>query len=196
MEDPIIRFISQYITLTGEEKELLKGQNVIRAFPRDTILLAEGDSPRTCYFVIKGCVRAYYLKDGEERNTDFYFEQQTIVPINYNTDRPSPHFLACLEDCMLAEGDPERNRKLLEQIPALSKMVGQLNEQLLTQKTIAFDQFKQHSPEERYQLLLENQPELLKRIPLYHLASYLGITHISLSRIRKRLAQKNNGRHQ
>jgi hypothetical protein len=67
-----------------------------------------------------------------------------------------------------------------------------MNENLLIQKTIDFDNFKKHSPEERYLLLLKNKPDFLKRIPLYHLASYLGITQISLSRIRNRILEKKS----
>ena len=67
-----------------------------------------------------------------------------------------------------------------------------MNESLPIQKTEEFDNLKNHNPEERYLLLLKNKPELLNRIPLYHLATYLSITQISLSRIRNRILEKKS----
>jgi DNA-binding MarR family transcriptional regulator len=91
----------------------------------------------------------------------------------------------------LAIGNEERNKKLVEKIPKLSSLISQMNNDLLLQKTLEFDEFKNNNPEERYLLILKNKPELINRIPLYHLATYLGITQISLSRIRNRIVEKN-----
>ena len=55
--------------------------------------------------------------DGEERNTDFYIENQTITPVSYQTHTSSQYYLSCLEDCVLAVGSDERNRELVKKIP-------------------------------------------------------------------------------
>jgi CRP-like cAMP-binding protein len=191
MNNFIINYISQFIELSEAEKEIINEQNLFRHCKKKEILLSEGQYANDCYFIIKGCVRTYYIKDGEERNTDFYFENQTIRPISYLTKKPSECYFSCVEDSVIAIGNEERNQKLVAQIPSLSSLVLQMNEDLLIQKTLEFDNFKNNNPEERYLLLLKNKPELLNRIPLYHLASYLGITQISLSRIRSRIFDKN-----
>lgn len=191
MDKSIIDYISQYIKLSENEKEIITKQNFIKQYKKNDILLSEGKIANDCYFVIQGCVRAYHIKYGEERNTDFFFENQTITPISYQTKQPSQYYLCCLENCVIAVGNEERNQKLLEQIPNLSLLISKMNENLLIQKTVEFDDFKNHNPEERYLLLLKNKPEFLNRIPLYHLATYLGITQISLSRIRNRISEKN-----
>ena len=190
MEENIINYISQFIKLTEEEEKIITEQNLFRHYKKNDILLEEGENAKVCYFVVKGCVRAYYLKNGEERNTDFFFENQTIRPLSYQTNKPSTYYLSCLEDCILSIGSESKNKKLAEQIPKLSSLILQMNESLLVQKTLELDNFKTHSPEERYLMLLRNRPEHLKRLPLYHLASYLGITPISLSRIRNRISSK------
>ncbi len=190
MDESIINFISQYISLSEDEAEIIRRQNAFRVVKKNHILVAQGSMAKECYFILKGCVRAYYLKDGEELNTDFYFENQTVRPVSYQNNQPSAYYLACLEDSILAVGNGARNEELLRKIPKLSSLVFQLNEELLIQKTIEFNDFKNHSPEERYLMLLNSKPELINRIPLYHLASYLGITPISLSRIRSRLVTK------
>jgi CRP-like cAMP-binding protein len=190
MNSNIIEYISQFIPLSDDEIKIITEQNLFKHYKKNDLLLSEGEYAKDCYFIVQGCIRAYYLKDGEERNTDFFFENQTVRPVSYQTKQPSPYFLSCLKDTMVAIGNEERNQKLVEQVPKLSTMVSQMNEDIIVRKTLEFDTFKNHSPEERYLLLLKNKPDLLKRIPLYHLASYLGITQISLSRIRNRILQK------
>ena len=192
MDESIIDYISKFIELSEDEKKIINGQNVFRKYKKNEILLSEGNYAKDCYFIIKGCVRTYYNKDGEDRNTDFFFENQTIRPFSYQTKQPSEYYLACVEDCVICIGNDARNQKLIEQVPKLSLLISQMNENLLLQKTLELNNFKINSPEERYLGLLENKPELLNRIPMYHLASYLGITAISLSRIRNRILQKRN----
>lgn len=191
MDNQIIDYISQFITLSEEEVQVITRQNLFKQYSKNEILLSEGAIAKDCYFIIRGCVRSYYIKDGEERNTDFFFENQTIRPVSYQTKAPSAYYLSCMEDCVIAIGNEARNQELIRQVPNLSAMVMQMNDELLVQKTVEFDSFKNHNPEERYLMLLKNKPELLNRIPLYHLASYLGITQISLSRIRNRILSKN-----
>lgn len=190
MDNYIIDYISQFIKLSEDEKKIIAEQNFLRQYKKNEILLSEGEYAKDCYFIIQGCVRTYYLKDREERNTDFSFENQTITPVSYQLKQPSQYYLSCLEDSLIAIGNEARNKKLLGQIPNLSSLISKMNESMLVQKTIEFDNFKNNSPEERYLLLLKNNPELLNRIPLYHLATYLGITQISLSRIRSRILEK------
>lgn len=189
MDEAIITYISTYVPLTNEEIRIIKEQNLIRRYQKNELLLTEGAFASECYFVLSGCVRAYYLIDGEERNTDFYFENQTITPVSYQTHSASEYYLSCLEDSVLAVGSDARNKKLVEQIPKLASLLLQMNGELLIQKTVELDKFKNHTPEQRYVKLLEENPRLINRVPLYHLASYLGITQVSLSRIRRRVAR-------
>lgn len=190
MGNAIANYISQFIPLSEKDARIISEQYLFRNYKKNEILLYEGEYAKVHYFVISGCVRAYYLKNGEERNKEFFFENQIIRPLSFQTNQPSPYFLSCLEDCTLAIGSQSSNKKLLEQIPKLSSFVIQMNESMLIQKILELDNFKNHTPEERYVMLMENHPGHLDRIPLYHLASYLGITAISLSRIRSRISFK------
>ena len=89
MENPIIQFISSYIELTPQEIAIVNEQNQIKSFKKGTVLLAEGAYAKECYFILKGCVRSYYLIDGEERTTEFYTESQGINPVSYLTKQRS-----------------------------------------------------------------------------------------------------------
>jgi len=190
MADEIMKFITDYIPLSEEEINIIKEQNLIKTYKKDTLLLSEGELAKECYFILRGCVRSYYLINGEERTTEFYTETQTITPVSYVKKQLSEYYLSCLEDCILAVGSPERNKELIEKIPKLESLILQMNSELLVQKQISFDSFKNLSPEMRYLKLLEARPDLLNRVPQYHLATYLGITPVSLSRMRKRISGK------
>jgi len=187
MDDKIIDFISQYISLTAKEIDIIKNQNFIKTYVKGSRVLSEGQIVDTCYFVIEGSIRKYYLVDGEERSTEFYFENQTITPAGYLTKATSEYYLECMEESVLALGSEERNAQLLEKVPKLQSMVLNMNNSLLIDSHNSLDDFKRLSPEKRYLKLLEERPELLQRVPLKYLASYLGITSVSLSRIRKRV---------
>lgn len=179
--------MSKYVPLSDDEIEIITKQNLIRHYKKNEVLLSEGEQARECYLVLSGCIRAYYLINGEERNADFYIKNDTIASISYQTQMPSKYYLSCIEDCVVAVSSESRNKKLINLIPKLSFLIMQTNQERLIQKTVEFDSFKNHNPEQRYLDLIEQKPDLVNRVPLYHLASYLGITQVSLSRIRKRI---------
>jgi CRP-like cAMP-binding protein len=187
MEELIIKYMSKYVPLSEDEINIISKQNLIRHYMKNEVLLSEGEQATECYLVLSGCIRAYYLIDGEERNSDFYIENDTITSISYQAQLPSQYYLSCIENSVVAVSSETRNNKLIEQIPKLSLLIMQTNQERLIMKTVEFDNFKNQSPEQRYLELIEKKTDLANRIPLYHLASYLGITQVSLSRIRKRI---------
>lgn len=186
MVNIILDFISKYITLTDEEVQIIKDLNLVGNFKKNTNILSEGEVASECYFILKGCIRSYYIIDGEEKTTEFYTEGQPITPISYVTKEPSEYYLSCVEDCAVSLGT--KNELLIQKIPKLANLILQLNTELLVQNQISFDTFKNLSPEQRYLKLLETRPDLINRVPQYHLATYLGITPVSLSRMRKRIS--------
>lgn len=186
-EQLIFDFITQYIPLRDADKAVISQQNLFRVITKNTVLLQPDQFAKECYFILKGCIRKYYLVDGEERNTAFYFENDTITPSGYFTKKPSAYFLATLEETIVAIGSEERNKVLIERIPALAAMIQTLNTENITATENELDTFKTLSPENRYLHLLTSRPDIFDRIPLYHIATYLGITPVSLSRMRKRL---------
>lgn len=187
MEDEIINFICSQIALSEDEKNIIREVNLIRHYKKDTILLEEGQYSKECFYIIQGCVRSYYLIDGNEKTTEFYTENETIRTISYAKKEPSKYYLSCLEDCVISAGSEEKNKILIEKIPKLETLISKMNNQLLVENQISFDNFKNMNPEMRYQHVIATKPYLLDRVPQYHLATYLGITPVSLSRMRKRI---------
>lgn len=191
MNDAIIEFLSKYIELTEEETDIISNQNVIQSFKNGTLLLSEGKIAKECFFILKGCVSSYYLVKGELKVTEFFTEKQPISPVSYTTKKPSEYYLKCLEDCIISIGTPESSAEFMRKLPRLAALGPTVLEDQLVNKQMKHDDFIKLSPEERYQNLQKNSPDLLNRIPQYLIASYLGIKPESLSRIRKRLNKKS-----
>lgn len=191
MENIYVDFISAYITLTEEEKQAIAGLDIFRDFKKGTVLLREGEISDRYYFVIKGCIRTYYIIDGEEKTSAFYMESESLAPACTVNGRPSEYYVACTEDAVLLVADAEIERRTFEKFPRLETLCRRMSEELLAKNQEAFDHFKISSPEERYRRLLEHRPQLVQRVPLQQLASYLGIRPESLSRIRKRIHKRD-----
>lgn len=190
MSNPIIDFFEQQWKLSNEEKEALK-QIPIEEFKKGTVLLREGDRKQLCYFVLKGCVREYVLKDGEEKTTNFFTEFQVLFdPEVYSEGKPSKYYWVCEEDCLLTFGSPESEAEMYDKFPGIEKMGKVEADKMIASKNDRTNSFVTMTPEERYLDLMERRPDLLQRVPQYHLASYLGVKPETLSRIRKRLATK------
>ncbi|AHM62623.1 putative transcriptional regulator, Crp/Fnr family protein [Flammeovirgaceae bacterium 311] len=188
METSLIDFLSQYILLSEEEVQIIKKHNLIQEFKKNTILLKEGQVSTECYLVLKGCIRSYYLLDGEEKTTEFFIENQPVTPVSYIKKIPSEYYLSCMEDCILSIGSPEKTHHFLNEFPKFASLIGTISNDLLANHQMLFDDFKNLPPEKRYLKLIDTRPDLVNRVPQYYLASYLGIKPQSLSRIRKRIS--------
>jgi len=187
MESEIYEYLSKYIPITEELEEELSKIQFIKRFGIGTILLEEGKISNECFFIIKGCIRSYYLKDGEERTTEFYTEEQAVIPSAYGNKIPSEYFLECIEDTIAGVGTPELETEMYQKFPQLESLNRALGEAIMAKNQNTFAEYKMASPEERYQALLKNRPDLIQRAPQHQIANYLGIKPESLSRIRKRI---------
>ncbi|MFY7840677.1 MAG: Crp/Fnr family transcriptional regulator [Lacibacter sp.] len=192
MKNKLFDFIAKYITLTDEEKNVLLSLDLFRTIKKGTILLKEGQHSKDSYFVLEGCIRTYYIIDGEEKTTAFYTEMDALTPHCVITQAPSEYFISCVEDCILTISNSDMEVEVNSKFPKFELMCRKLSEQLLAKKQIDFDEFKTSSPEQRYLNLLQKRPDLIQRVPQHQLASYLGIKPQSLSRLRGRIVEKKS----
>ena len=191
MENELIKYISQFISLEEEEAKVLADHNPVRTFKKGTNLLREGEIADTCWFVLKGCVRQYHIIDGSEKTTFFYTENQFIAPTSsYEKQIPSDYFLSCVEDTIASVTDLSTIPEMFNKYPKFESLSLIFMEQDNSRTKDSFATFKTSSPEDRYLHLLETRPDLLNRVPQHHIASYIGVTPESLSRIRKRISEK------
>ncbi len=190
MENELFDYLAQYMPLTDAEKQVIMDLKLVKKLKKGTVLLSEGQTSTESYFVLKGCIRSYYVVDGEEKTTDIFVEMEAFTPICVINKKPSQHFVACVEDCLLLVSKQEMEANVNAQFPRFETLCRVLSEELLAKKRSSLDDFKTTSPELRYQKLTETRPDLIQRIPQHQLASYLGITPQSLSRIRKRMTEQ------
>jgi CRP-like cAMP-binding protein len=192
MQDILFDFISKYISLTQDEKNEILALDIFRSVQKGTILLKEGHRSKDEYFVLKGCIRKYYIIDGEEKTTAFFTEMESLTPHCAINNAPSEYFISCVEDTMLTVATLDRGVELFTKFPKFQIMCRIYSEELVATQQINFDEFKTSSPEQRYLNLLQKRPDLIQRVPQHQLASYLGIKPQSLSRLRARILEKKS----
>lgn len=190
MEKILLDFISKYICITDDEKNAILSLDLFHSVRKGVILLKEGQRTNETYFVLKGCIRVYYVIDGEEKTTAFYTEMDALTPHCVINDVPSDYFISCVEDSILLISNADMEAKINSAFPKFELMCRKLSEELLAKQQIDFDEFKTSSPEQRYLNLTQKRPDLVQRVPQHQLASYLGIKPQSLSRLRARIIGK------
>ena len=192
MENILFDFISKYISLSEDEKNALLSLNLFHSVKKGTVLLKEGQKTQDSFFVLKGCIRVYYIIDGEEKTTAFYTEMDVLTPHCVINKAPSDYFISCVEDSILTISNSDMGVEMNSKFPKFDIMCRMLSEELLAKERIDFDEFKTTSPEQRYLNLLQKRPDLIQRVPQHQLASYLGIKPQSLSRLRARILEKKS----
>lgn len=191
MQDLLFDFIAKYVELSEEEKELINSFDIFRSAKKGTILLEKGQKSNVGYFVLKGCIRTYYIHDGAEKTTAFYTEMEGITPACVTDKKPSDLYISCVEDCIYSISNSEIENEAFSKFPKFETLCRLISEELVARQQINFDEFKTSSPEQRYINLVEKRPDLIQRVPQHQLASYLGIAPQSLSRLKARIYEKN-----
>lgn len=163
-------------------------------YKRRAVLVKQGTIAYNCYFVIQGCLRLYYRdNEGNEHTSGFFIENDSLTILqSYKFHKPSPYSVECVEDCILIEGDKKNEDDIKSRNPALAQIVqGGLEYELDRNQTEQI-RFRSMSPEDRFVEFLESRPGLAARVPQHQLASYLGMSPESLSRIKRRLYYASN----
>jgi len=191
MKDILFDFVSQFMPLTEAEKQAIVALDIFHQMKKGTILLQEGQRSKNSYFILKGCIRTYYVVDSEEKTTGFYTEMEVLSPPCVVRKTPSECYVACVEDTILTISNTEMEEEVNRKFPRFETLCRILSENLLARQQTDFDRFKTSSPEQRYLNLLETRPDLIQRGPKHQLASFLGIKPQSLSRLRARIMENS-----
>lgn len=190
MNKMLLKYMSDFTLLSEDEQRAISESLRIDEYKKGKYLLRQGElSAIKCYFVLMGCVRQFFIDEsGKEVTSDFFTEEQAIPIINEQTQGDSSKYsLACVEDCILVVGDVDSEKTMFNKYPQLETMIRKMMEINLGEIQELFGEFINSSPEERYESVLRKRPQLVDRVPQHQLASYLGITPESLSRIKKRI---------
>jgi len=191
MFELLFQKFDEKINLTEEEKQLSRNFFIPKKLRKKQYLLQEGDVCKYVAFVERGLLRSYTVNDkGNEHITQFAFEGWWIADqFSFLTGEPSEYNIEAMEDCELLLLTKQAEEQMLEKIPKLERFFRILLQSNLiaTQKRLASS--LSQTAEERYNELIKDCPETLPhRIPQHMLASFLGITPETLSRIRKQMS--------
>jgi len=161
-----------------------------KEFKKGSFFVEEGKVYKEIAFVISGLFRAYYVIDGEEVNCNFFFEGQWPKAYHsFLTQTPSKMWIQALEDAAVFLVSYEHLQYLFNTSKSWERFGRIAAENIYVAAQLRNEMLLLDKPAARYQKLHQEQPALLERVPLYHIASYIGIKQPSLSRIRKRLAR-------
>jgi CRP-like cAMP-binding protein len=161
---------------------------IIRNYPRGKILVSAGEIWDKVFFIHQGIIRFFYSdNEGREFNKGFFQEGELAWPVApYARSDPSLFNIAAMEDVRISSCGFERFHLWLKHHGYWEKFALPYAESIAADKFLREYEFLVNSATERFEKFLINNPGLAKRIPDYHLASYLGITNVSLSRIKRR----------
>jgi len=184
----IDKIIDQFGQLPEQSKNALTANITEVTFPKGHILLKEGKVEHRMYFIKKGIVRAYSDKASGQVTFWFGHEGDTVISMrSYVANEKGYENIELLENCELYELETRSLRALFDIDIHFANWGRKLVERELikTEERLISMQFK--TAIERYNELMQTQPDLLRRVQLGYIASYLGISQVSLSRIRAEL---------
>jgi CRP-like cAMP-binding protein len=189
----VIDFMTSLGMLTSEEVEALADLIQVKQFKKRTFLYKEGENWDNCYFVLRGALREYLMVDGVEKTIQFFFEHDSAVKFTHHIYKNlADSCLVCIEDSIVMIGNynPEQEAEIYKKYPNLEQITRMSTEQDLAKMQDFLSSFMTSTPTERYENLINSRPDLLQRVPLHQIASYIGVTPESLSRIRKKIVSK------
>ncbi|WP_020602530.1 Crp/Fnr family transcriptional regulator [Spirosoma spitsbergense] len=182
------QFLQRFCPFTEVEADALFSLFEPTTLTRRQHLQQEGDHVERVYFVQMGILRGYYLKDGDEITSNFYFGPTLtgdVVALREKT--PTRLNIQALEDCTLWQAKLADMDALSLQYPIIYRLFMVFFERLYAFNHKRQLSFIYDSPTDRYLKLFAERPKVMAQIPQHYIASYLGIKPESLSRIRKRI---------
>jgi len=191
MIEKLRSFFERTFPVTDEQFEFIKTMFIPKKVKKGEFLLREGELTRYAIFVASGCLRTYTIDDhGKEHILQFSPENWWTGDMSFTSNVPSQCFIEALEDSEVLLTEMSSIQKLNAQIPeAASHYQSALQKSMAAKSQRILDSLSA-TAEERYIDFLKKYPSLAQRVPQHMIASYLGISPETLSRIRKQQSRK------
>jgi len=187
--DALINYLLQFGNLNKTQIALIESKVTEKNIKKDAYYLEAGKIQREVIFLTAGVMRVcYYNNKGAEVTKYFFDENHFIADINsFYQGIPTTEYIQAITDCTVLAFSKEVMQELSMTIIAWDSIVAKITAKGLAEKVNKISPMMSEDAKERYLSFFEKFPDLANRIPLSYLASYLGITQSSLSRIRKNI---------
>lgn len=189
---PLLNYISNFITLTGEEESVLLSKIAYRKYLKGQYIVQQGDVCKQSSYLISGCTRTFFMDSkGQEHIVMFAIEDWWTSDIgSFITQTPADYNVQCIENTEVIQFSHDNQEDLFQEIPKLERLFRKMLEKALvsSQKRIVRN-FSQ-TAREQYLFFKKQYPTIEQRVPQYMIASYLGITKEFLSKIKSQLILK------
>lgn len=181
----LFQYFKNFNPLSQEAENAIAEICSIVTIKKNNDLQPIGHTCKTIYFINKGLARIYYLNDGIDITESFSFENNIIARVeSLFTGKPSRKAIQILEDAEIVAINANLLFKLYDGFPEIERLFRKIFEAGYVDTVNRIEGIQFHTAEERYKALITEAPNVLMRVPLKYVASYLGITQVSLSRIR------------
>ena len=192
MFDAFEHYLKEKANLTAVEIDAVRAVSVEKKIRKRHYLLQEGDVCHYNCFIVNGCLRLYRVgEDGTEHILRFGIENWWISDReSYNTGNPSKSNIDALENSDLVLIDKPDFVQLTTTIPSFKKFIDELTARSFDASQNRIMRTISYTAEERYQDFIATFPAIFQRVPLHMVASYLGVSRETLSRIRSQFAHK------
>lgn len=186
MFNPLFNHIARFIPLSNDEQAILSTHLSVKQVAKKEYLLTEGDICHANYFVAKGCLRMYFIKEnGQEQIVAFGIDNWWITDYtSMENHKPSLYYIQAVEDSEVIVLTKANREWLFDEVPAMERYFRILLQRLQAASVTRLKYLFEQSAEERYHNMNNSFPEFVQRVPQYMLASYLNITPEVLSKIR------------
>ena len=183
--DSLLKYFNKYNQISAEAYEAIVNISSLLSIKKNNDLQPIGHTCRTIYFISEGAARIYYYKDGTDITEHFAFENSISVRVeSLFTNKPSRKAIEIIEDAEIVAIDAVRLFKLYDFFPEIERLFRKIFEAGYVETVNRLESIQFHTAKDRYNALLAEHPNILQRVPLKHIASYLGVTQVTLSRIR------------
>jgi CRP-like cAMP-binding protein len=185
---PLITHIKKFCSLEPEKLALLEPYFEYRTYRKKQFLLQEGDRCHEKFFIVKGCVYLYYLRqNGIEQTIDFAIENWwTSDFMAFQHNNPAQFSIRAVETTTVLAISAARQQELLQKVPEMNAYFHLVFQKAYAASQIRLRKLYELSKEELYRNFSQEFPEFIQRVPQYLLASFLGFTPEYLSEIRKK----------
>lgn len=185
--EQLLAYIHSLMDFSEKSMEALLPALAKKEFKKNEFLLHEGQVCNSLFFIEKGYCRGFFEKDGTEKNTSFFFENEMATNISsFAGGQPSAFSIQACEPVSVVVFDKYKLIDAGRQAPDIEVLGRKCLRLTAARLEEQANLFKLLTPQERYEFLEKNRPDMLQRVSLTHLSSYLGIARETLSRIRKR----------